>query len=699
MVWTFRQGAPLAGAIMAGLAACVMSLLPPAVRDAARERVFDALLTLAAPWRGMGVPPAQIVVVDIDAHALAATGAWPWPRQHIAALVDAARKGGASVVVLDILFDGPDIRSPATLARRLGAAIGRADIAALAESLPDGDRALAAALAGVPSVLGFALDPNGTAEIPAVPFLTMGATLALPAMWRVRGGIAPFGDLLAQAAGIGALALPGDEDGLVRRVPLLVGVAGRVHPGLAMEASRLADGASAYRIDGTAGTIGVGGVMVPLPPDGLLRLVPGRGDAVLTAIPAADLLARETPDPRLRGAIVLIGGSAPELGGLRATPEDPLVPSVMLHAAAVAQLSRGIVPLPMPHAAFLNRASGLIATGAGLLAAVWPRPLHGALAVAGLAVLSGVLAVAAAAHDRLIDPSLPVLLAVTAFITTALVVAAGTRRREARIRQRFAQHLAPAVVALIAASPSVLKLRGERREITALFTDVEGFTAMTHRATPEALVSVLDAYFEGVAGIVIAHGGMIDKLVGDAVHAFFNMPLDLPGHPVKAVLCATAIQAWTEAYQRETLPAALGFGRTRIGIETGAAIVGDIGLRAKLDYTAHGDTVNAAARFEAANKELGSAICVGPGTASRCPPDALRPTGTIWPRGFTGPVRTFEPWPADAGPAWRSRYLEAAGLADADPAAAAGVLRELAAARPADTVPATLARRLLEQGT
>jgi adenylate cyclase len=203
------------------------------------------------------------------------------------------------------------------------------------------------------------------------------------------------------------------------------------------------------------------------------------------------------------------------------------------------------------------------------------------------------------------------------------------------------------VVELIAANPSVLKLRGERRPITSLFTDIEGFTAMTHRAQPEALVALLDEYFEGVAQIVIDHGGTIDKLVGDALHAFFNTPLDLADHPVRAVHCAIAIRAWTEAYRKTSPAAALGLGRTRIGVETGDAVVGDVGIRAKLDYTAYGDAVNSASRLEAANKELGSSICIGPKAASHCPPDLLRPTGMIRLRGFTETVCTYEPRPTD----------------------------------------------------
>jgi adenylate cyclase len=321
--------------------------------------------------------------------------------------------------------------------------------------------------------------------------------------------------------------------------------------------------------------------------------------------------------------------------------------------------------------------------------------MRGALVIGGTSVVFAAGALAAAADDRLFDPSLSIVLAVSCFLTTALVAAAETQLREARIRRRFAQHLAPAVVELIAANRSVLRLAGERREITALFTDIEGFTAMTHRADPETLVAILDDYFEGVTRIVIDHGGMIDKFVGDAVHAFFNMPFDLPDHPKKAVACGVSIQAWTRTYRMKPLPAEHGFGRTRIGIETGEAIVGDIGSRAKLDYTAHGDTVNAAARFEEANKEIGSDICVGPAAASRCDTDLLRPTGTIRPRGFTSDVRTFEPWPVDAGAAWRQRYMHAWAVVTTNASAAANLFEDLASERPDDAVPRTLARRLL----
>jgi adenylate cyclase len=199
------------------------------------------------------------------------------------------------------------------------------------------------------------------------------------------------------------------------------------------------------------------------------------------------------------------------------------------------------------------------------------------------------------------------------------------------------------VVRRIAADPGALRLRGEQREITALFTDIEDFTGMTERAEPIDLVALLDTYFDVAARIVTNHGGMVDKIVGDAVHAIFNAPFSLDNHPQRAVACALALLQASDEVRRSPLGMRLGLGRTRVGVETGLAIVGDIGGSRKLDYTAHGNTMNAAARLEAANKDLGSSICIGPGTAARLEPGTLRQIATLTLRGQSQPTKVYTP--------------------------------------------------------
>ena len=187
---------------------------------------------------------------------------------------------------------------------------------------------------------------------------------------------------------------------------------------------------------------------------------------------------------------------------------------------------------------------------------------------------------------------------------------------------------------------------------------------------------------------------MIDKIVGDGVHALFNVPLDLENHPRRAVECAIAVQDWSEGFRRRAPAAAIGLGRTRLGIETGLAIVGDVGIQSKLDYTAHGDAVNMAARLQACNKELGSAICVGPAAAARCGAPLLRPLGRLAIRGREEPIAVFEPWPSDTPLAWREAYLKAYAMLDCDAANAALLLQKLMAERPADAAVRRLAELL-----
>jgi len=330
-----------------------------------------------------------------------------------------------------------------------------------------------------------------------------------------------------------------------------------------------------------------------------------------------------------------------------------------------------------------------IVTGAAL------SPVTGALLAIGILVSlwAASLSLSILANG-LAAPLLTTIIGTAVFVTASLTSYAVTHRREALMRRRFEQHLAPALVRRILEKPAALKLIGERRDITALFTDIEGFCTMTRHADPATLVAILDDYFDGMATIVVAHGGIIDKIVGDAVHAFFNAAIDLEDHPRKAIECAIALRSWAETFRRRPEATAIRFGRTRIGIESGPAIVGDIGIRAKLDYTAHGDAVNVAARLEYANKELGSSICIGPVAASRCDRSLLRPLGNIIVDGRDDKIAVFEPWRCGTSEALRESYLAAVNLYEQDPIGAADVFDQLAADQIDDRVPGSVASRM-----
>lgn len=671
-----------------------MLLMPAAVREGMRETAFDLILAADQRWRSAESrhAGAHVVVVDIDRRSIEALGAWPWPRETMALLVETIAGANPAAIAIDVLFAEPDGRSPAALARQLGVLTGRPDLTRLADTLPDGDKRLAKAARDFPVALGFVLNPDQAQALPRVPILMRGSPAFGP-LWRAAGAMGPHAMLMDTAKGLGALSLPGDADGAVRRVPLLVAVGGTLHPGLAAEAVRLARQASAYLVQSDPLRLTMGDVSIPLPADALLRLAPLGG--VASTYSASDVLAGGLGARQLSGAIVLVGSSAPELGGLRTTATDPLTPSVQIHSHAVQQILAGWAPRPLAPGFDVGLAAvgalGVIAIAAGAAFS----PLVGALIVLSAIVLTWMTALALSLmSDRLFDPLTPSLGAAVTFVVASGASFAHSQWREALVRRRFEQHLAPAVVSRIVQDPSAVKLSGERREVTALFTDVEGFTTITQQADPERLVATLDGYFEGLAAIVIAHGGMVDKIVGDALHALFNAPVDLEGHSRRAVDCAVAIRAWSKEYQRQPEPAALRFGRTRVGVETGWVVVGDVGVQAKLDYTAHGDVMNVTARLEVANKELGSAICVGPTAAARCDPTLLRPLGVIAVRGREGSLAVYEPWPQDAPKAWRETYLDAFRLIESDRGCAIALFERLAAERDDDPVPARMAERL-----
>ena len=225
-----------------------------------------------------------------------------------------------------------------------------------------------------------------------------------------------------------------------------------------------------------------------------------------------------------------------------------------------------------------------------------------------------------------------------AFVVAVVLSAFWEWRREFDKRQRihsaFGQFLAPAVVEKILLDPDALELSGEVRELSFVFTDLEGFTRLTESTPPKQMVMLVNQYLEEACGVVIEHGGTIDKIVGDALHIMFNAPLEQPDHATRAVRCALAMDRWSQAF-RERIKAEEGIdlGITRIGVNTGDCIVGNFGGKRRFDYTAHGDAINTAARLEAINQRLGTRVCVNETTVKQCPDYQFRRVAHLLLRG------------------------------------------------------------------
>ena len=212
----------------------------------------------------------------------------------------------------------------------------------------------------------------------------------------------------------------------------------------------------------------------------------------MRTLSAADVVEGRADTRRLTGALVLIGGSSPELGGLRKTPSDPLTPSVQIHADAIEQMLAGRVPRPIGATSIAEPLTILVIGTLAVAVGAALSPLVGVVILVGaVAALWAASLTMSGLADRLTDPLTPSVAAALVFAVTSMTSYSMTRRRETLVRRRLEQHLAPAVVRRIVEQPGSVKLNGERREVTALFTDIDGFTAMTHRADPEELVAVL----------------------------------------------------------------------------------------------------------------------------------------------------------------------------------------------------------------
>jgi adenylate cyclase len=250
------------------------------------------------------------------------------------------------------------------------------------------------------------------------------------------------------------------------------------------------------------------------------------------------------------------------------------------------------------------------------------------------------------------------------------------RRRQAeaeRAHASLSRYFSPNLAERLASDADAIDLGGQRREIATLFTDIASFTALVETLEPDVLGPLLNDYLTGMTDLVFAHDGTVAKIVGDALHVLFGAPGEQPDHAARAVACALALDEYAQTFRVRWHKKRISLGVTRIGVHAGPAIVGNFGGGRFFDYTAYGDTINIAARLEAANKQLGTRICVSAILAAKVTDFRGRPVGDLLLRGRSETLRAFEPLPAKQhdDPSTKS-YLEAfAKLEAGDPGAIA----------------------------
>src|SRR5690554_1956744 len=620
--------------------------------------LYDARFALLPPKRSVELP---IVIVDLDEDSIQQEGRWPWDRAKIADLVYALQNNGAGLIGLDIIFSEPSRNPAQQILEQADLPDSVRNVLELEQDRFDSDLALAKAL-GANTVPGyfFQNDTGSAGQLP-FPFYQLSKEQQehnrLLTMNSYTGSLPVLAN---RAIGQGFVVAVPDLDGVVRRVPLVIRHENEVYASLSLVLAQFALGAPWLKLglvnnghEWVATDINIGNqVQVPLSADGSL-LVPYKGYAkTFTTVPATRVLQNTLTDKErelINGGIVLVGTSALGLADLRTIPLQTSYPGVEVHANvldAILQASLGEATF-YQYPDWAPAASLLLLFFVGvLLAIILPGRTPLVMLVFSLVSGLGVVGLNAWFWQQM-------HLALSLFLQLLLVLllssfnlAVGffeTNRNKREIQNLFGAYVPPAHVEQILANPEAATMEGEQRNMTVLFADVIGFTALSEALTTAELKELLNRYLTEVTHIIFAHQGTIDKYVGDMVMAFWNAPLHDANHAQNGVLTALAMQEKVNELKAEfikdgLLPIAVG-----IGLNTDLMNVGDMGSSYRRAYTVLGDAVNLGSRLEGLTRFYGAEILVSDETRKHCPDVLFRRLDRIQVKGKNEPVEVFEP--------------------------------------------------------
>ena len=536
----------------------------PQVKEILRLKGFDLLLQSEKR-----IQSQEIGIVTIDEKSIEKYGQWPWKRDVLADLIIKLREQGAGIIVIPILFSEED---------RLG-----------------GDDALTSVLE-----YGIVIAQVGTNNINknSVPRGVAKINDPLPFLFEWGGMLGPI-KVFHNASGVGVSNTAPEIDGVTRRIPLLMKIGDNIYPALSMEVIRVAVGAPSYQVKSG--------------PSGIIALrVPGF-DTIKTDANSRIWLrwnkdyetisASEDDFSKFEGRTVIIGMSAEGLAGIIATPIGErygyeLTASTLNTVLEGKNIERIDVSLLLELVASFVLGIILI-----LITRFLPYWFIGVKLLSWYIISVWLSYYFFTTHLMLVDVSwILITITIVGFHSVFLRFILEFNLKQ-QIRKQFEKYLDPRQVAILVADPSKLKLGGDRKFMSFLFMDIVGFTPISefykNKNDPEGLVKLVNEFLNEVSKIILNNGGMIDKFMGDCCMAVFGAPLDMKNHAEMAIKSAKEIEEKIKElkviYKERGLPD-INVGT---GVNTGIAIIGNMGSKTRLDYSVVGDAVNLAARLEA----------------------------------------------------------------------------------------------------
>jgi adenylate cyclase len=647
-----RALTPLRIATLVG--ACVAALRVAGCGSLTDLRAMDYRLL----QRGPRPASPDVVIVAVDDASIAAIGRWPWPRALIARLIERLVAADAAIIGFDI------VQSEATVAQSLEGVRARVDgidndtwqrvRQALSEIGQDDKFLTDTVRASQRAVLGYFLEmeandahdgAGAVSEFNIVRPSRDGSGERL--VVRASSLRANLPQLTDAARDVGFFNVIPDPDGFIRHAPLAIRMGERLTVPLPLAMLRAYRPENALQIQFAeygVDSVRVGATRVPVREDGQLLLNyrgPGR---TFVHLSAADVLAGRVPAEAVRGKLVLVGVTATAVADVRVTPFDGVFPGVETHATVLDNVLRNDF-IARPRWVLYVELAVIFASVYGLAIAL--RTLHGAAGALVAATALGVYVFAShwlfTSRGLVLSYVYPFLGITITYVTVALrqYIAVSRQRRE--LRHALGLYLAPSVARLVSERPDMLKLGGDKRELTVLFCDIRGFSAIAEQLEPQALVELLHVYLGAMTDVIFAHDGTLDKYIGDAIMAFWGAPLTQEKHAEQGCAAAVEMVARLRDLEVEWERRGWPFLAMGIGLNSGEMVVGNMGSERRLSYTVAGDNVNLGSRLEGLTKVYGSRILASEATIEEANGTVVvRELDIVRVQGRATPVRIFE---------------------------------------------------------
>ncbi len=571
------------------------------------NRLRDYFFTL----RGEIPNSKNVVIVDIDEKSLKKLGQWPWSRNIIAKILENLSNNSVALIALDIVFPEEDKSSPHKVLKKLGIE---------KKSVPNYDLELARTISNTPTILGYQFEFKEdnkylNKEAPHIPaiFIERNKIMGEEYLLKATGTILNMSSIQNSAYSSGFFNNVPDISGIIRSVPLIISYNDIIYPSLSLEVLRIITQTQKvfinYNSDGVV-DISLNNINIPTDRHGRL-LINFRGkENNFKYLSASDIYQNKIDKKELENKIVLIGTSATGLRDLRATPFESIYPGVEIHANVIDNILTGD---------FISQKSWFYQIDIAIIFALsilvmilityspfWLNPI---ITIFSIIFTTIFLYKMLFSYGMILNILFPISTIVFSAIITTLFDYFYKIKQEEAIKKKFASKVSKKVMENLLKNIESTGFQVMEKEVTIFFSDIRGFTNLSEEMnSAKNLVEYLNEYLEPMSNIITKYEGTIDKYIGDAIMAYWNAPANVENHPDKAVQASLAQLKSLKKLNKKLKEKNKPIIEIGIGINTGVAIVGEMGSIKRSDYTVIGDSINLGARVESLCKYYGSSL-------------------------------------------------------------------------------------------